>query len=178
MKKLLVLGFLLVSQLNFGQDNFRLNDYEYFTVSTSIDPTSSIKEKGLDIVGEVEYVGVIYTKVGFENFSALKGGYTDIHGVIGLNFTSGYFAKTRYYIGARVAKVYREYKGSYVGWRLNHGLEGGIDYDINDNLFIGLRATYDKRHDQEILYPNDPIEIKFSGFIRLGYKWYYKNRRP
>lgn len=170
MRKLLVLGFLLISQINFAQYQFRFIDYEYFTISTSIDPTSSIKEKGLDILGEVEYVGKVYAKLGVESFSVLTGGYTDFHGAVGLNFTSGYFNKVRYYVGLREAIVWRS-----TGHMVNFGGEAGIDYNINDHMFVGLRSTLDKRYDQEIFGWNP--ELKFSGFVRLGYKWDYRPRR-
>ncbi len=169
MKKLLLLVLVLVAQSSFAQDGFRFLDKQYFTVSTSIDPTSSIKEDGLDIVGELEFVGPIYAKIGVESFSKLTGGYQDFHYGIGLNFTSGYFDTLRYYVGFRQAKVNRN-----GGWRLNNGLEAGVDYNLNDNLFIGLRSTLDKRHDQEIF--SWTPELKFSGFVRLGYKWDCKPR--
>lgn len=114
MRKLLLVAILLIAQPTFAQDGFRFNDIEYFTVSTSIDPTSSIKEKGLDIVGEIEYVGLIYAKVGIESFSKLTGGYQDIHYGVGLNFTSGYFNTLRYYVGFRQARVVRDNT-----WRIN-----------------------------------------------------------
>ena len=171
MKRLLLIIILLSTNLTFAQ--FRVNHFTYFTISSSIDPTSSIKEKGLDFVGEFEFVNVIYAKVGIESFAALTGGYTDIHSSMGINFTSGNFERIRYYTGFRMAKVYRGGEGAF---RIVWGLEGGIDVDIADNIFIGLRGTLDKRYDQEILLLK-PENI-FSGFIRIGYKWYYKNRRP
>lgn len=170
MKKLLLVTLMLITQATFAQaPYFRFNDIEFFTASTSIDPTSSIKENGLDVVGELEYAGLIYAKVGFESFSVLYQGYKDFHYGIGLNFTSGYFNKLRYYVGFRQARVVRDNT-----WRINQGLEAGIDYNLNEHLFIGLRSTLDKRNDQEIQDSNLKPEIKLSGFIRLGYKWYYK----
>lgn len=75
MKKLLLLLVLvLVKQVSFAQDGFRFLDKQYFNISTSIDPTSSIKEQGLDVVGELEFVGPIYAKIGVESFSKLTGG--------------------------------------------------------------------------------------------------------
>lgn len=171
MRKLLLLGVLLISQVNFAQYQFRFLDLEYFTLSTSIDPTSSIKEKGLDIVGEGEVVaGFFYAKLGAESFSVLTGGYKDVHAGLGLNFTSGYFNEVRYYAGIRSAVVFRD-----SGFRWNPGLEAGIDYNLGNNYFVGLRSTLDKRYDQEIL--GWKPELKFSGFVRLGYKWDYHPRR-
>lgn len=171
MKKLLVVGFLLIACLSFAQPpRFRFMDKEYFTVGVSIDPSSSFKEKGLDIVPEIEYVGPIYAKIGFESFSVLQGGYKDVHFGIGANFTSGYNHTFRYYIGTRHAIVFRD--GGYA-W--NQGLEAGIDYNLTDNFFVGLRSTLDKRNEQKIIFGWEP-ETKFSGFVRLGYKWDYKPR--
>lgn len=168
MRKLLLVAVLLIIQATFAQGaRFRFIDYEYFTISTSIDPTSSINEKGLDIVGEIEYVGPVYAKLGVESFSVLTGGYTDFHGGVGVNFTSGYFNKIRYYVGVREAIVWRS-----TGYMANFGGEAGIDYNIGEHMFVGLRSTLDKRYDQEI-FGWEP-ELKVSGFIRLGYKWDYK----
>lgn len=166
--KFKIIFFLIISQLTFSQNSFRINKMEYFTLSTYIDPSSSIKEKGLDIVAEIEYVGTIYTKIGFESFSVLYGGYTDIHAGIGINFTSGYFENIRYYSGIRTACVFR-----YGGYGINYGLESGIDYKISEKLFIGIRATLDIRNEQKVIFGWEP-ENKLSGFIRIGYKWNFK----
>lgn len=151
-----------------AQNGFRINKTEFFTVSVSADPNASIKEKGLNIVGEIEYAGIIYAKAGFESFSSLQGGYKDGHGAVGINFTSGYFEKTRYYAGLRSAIVFRD-----GGMAWNYGLESGVDFNLTDNLFIGLRATADKRNDQYVIF-NWKSETVVSGFIRIGYKWNFK----
>lgn len=151
-----------------AQNGLRINKTEFFTVSTSIDPSASIKEKGFDVVGEIEYAGLVYIKAGFESFSALHGGYTDIHGAVGINLTSGYFEQWRYYAGARISNVWRD-----GGFGTNYGLESGIDYNVSDNFFIGLRAVYDYRLEQKAIYGWNP-EMKFNGFIRIGYRWNFK----
>lgn len=164
-----VIAFLILVSLSVkAQNGFRLNKTEFFTISTSIDPSASIKEKGIDIVGEIEYAGSLYVKAGFESFSALYGGYTDVHGAVGINFTSGYFDTMRYYAGVRTACVFRD-----GGFGVNFGLEYGIDYNISDNLFIGVRATYDRRNEQETIFGWEP-ETKFSGFVRIGYRWDFR----
>jgi len=162
----IIFALLIFSQIT--QAQFKLNKTEYFTVSASIDPTSSFKEKGIDIVGEIEYIGIIYAKGGIESFSVLQGGYTDFHGAIGINFTSGLREYWRYYLGVRMATVFRD--GSFA---VNYGLESGIDYTISKNIFIGLRATLDKRYEQEVIFNWNP-ELKFSGFVRIGYRWNYR----
>ena len=97
MKKLIIL--LLLSNFIFAQRQsfIHFSDKEYFTISAHIDPYASYKENGLDLVGEIEYVGLIYAKMGFESFGVLTGGYFDIHGAIGLNTTLGLFENTRLY---------------------------------------------------------------------------------
>jgi hypothetical protein len=171
MKKLLLLVLVLVAQASFAQNGFRFNDIEYFTISVSVDPSSSFKEKGLDIVSELEYVGKIYAKIGVESFSTLYQGYQDIHYGIGLNFTSGYFNNIRYYVGFRQARVVRNDT-----WRINHGLEGGIQYKLADNFAIGLRTTLDKRYDLEIQDTSLKPIARLSNFITVLYRWDYKPR--
>ena len=172
-KDIIVLSIIFVLSV-FGacslqaQSGLRINKTEFFTTSVAVDPSASIKENGLDIVGEIEYAGSVYVKVGFESFSALYGGYTDVHGAIGINFTSGYFETMRYYAGVRTACIFRD-----GGFGINFGLESGIDYQLSDNLFIGLRATYDRRNEQKIIFGWEP-ETKLSGFLRIGYRWDFK----
>lgn len=164
---------LLFCNIAIAQTGFRFNGYEYFTASVSIDPTSSVKEHGLDIVSELEFVGKGgYVKVGLESFSVLEGGYTDFHAGAGVSFTTGMHEDWRFYTGVRVSCVFRD-----GGHGVNPGLEGGIDYDVLPNLAVGLRGTYDYRAEQEIIFNWKP-ETKLSGFIRVSYKWYFKGRSP
>lgn len=169
MKKLILILLLCNSLFAQKQSFIHFSDKEYFTISTHIDPFASYKEKGLDIVGEIEYVGFIYAKMGFESFGALTGGYFDIHGAAGLNLNLGLFDQTRLYAGARMAKVDRN--GAF---RINYGLEAGIQQRLGEHYFIGLRTTLDKRYDQEIFRWKP--ENKLSGFITFGYRWDYKRR--
>lgn len=167
--KINILLFLF-SAIGFAQSEFRFNKKEIFTITATVDPVASFKEKGIDFVSELEYSGTIYAKVGIESFEALYGGYKDIHSALGLNFTSGMYEEFRYYGGIRLAKVHRGDSS-----RPLFGQELGIDYNLSDNLFIGLRFTRDKRTDQEIF--NWKPEIKYSSFIRIGYKWDCKKNR-
>jgi hypothetical protein len=169
MKRLFTLILLGTVQFLTAQHELRFNATEFFTISGSVDPVSSINESGLDIVGEIEYVGFIYAKAGFESFSALYGGYRDVHGAVGINLTTGLYEKARFYGGIRLAKVDR---GSDGAFRPIYGIEGGIDFDFTNKFFIGIRGTIDKRYDQEIF--GWTPELKCSGFIRMGYKWYYR----
>ena len=140
----------------------QFNKAEYFTASLSIDPTASIKEKGLNVVAEVEYVGLIYAKASIESFDVLPGGYFSYGAAIGTNVMIG--KRVRNYIGIRGGAVRRN--GATNGI---YGFEAGIDVNITDNLFIGLRATYDKRYDMIAL--QNPVIWRENGFIRIGYKF-------
>lgn len=143
----------------------RFNDVEYFTISTSIDPGASIKEGGINILAEIEYSGLIYAKAGFESFEALKGGYFDVHGAIGLNLNVGRSVRT--YAGLRAAVVFRNDAPNAI-----HGFEGGIDYNVSENFFVGVRGTYDHRYDMKAF--QWPVIWRESFFIRIGYKWNWK----
>ena len=159
MKKLTIA--LLFPILSFSQ--IRFNDVEYFTISMINDPRASVKEGGFYIGGELEYVGKIYTRVGVDNFSVLQDGYTAVVGGIGLNLTSGYFEKIRYYAGVRLGAIKRAETNATAG------LEAGIDFSVGENAFIGIRTSYDYRSDQEFYdYPNHMIT---SGYLRFGIKF-------
>lgn len=171
MKKLIIA--LLFFNVAMAQTGFRLNPTEYFTARVFVDPTSYIKENGLDLGTEIEFVGKGgYVKLGVESFSVLEGGYTDLHAGGGVTFTSGMYEDWRYYAGVRTACVWRN-----GGYGINYGLEGGIDYDVLPNLAVGLRCTYDYRAEQEIIFNWKP-ETKFSGFVTVSYKWYFKKNTP
>lgn len=143
--------------------SFHVKDTEDFTLSIITDPRASFKEGGLFIGAEIEYSGSIYTRVGVSNFAVLKDGYTELIGGIGVNFSSGYFDKVRYYTGIRLGVIKRQ------AGNATAGLEAGIDFKITDNLFIGMRATYDYRSDFKFYdYPN---EMRGSGYLRIGTKF-------
>ncbi len=157
-----VILLLLVTSFSFAQSNFRLNKAEYFAASIVIDPRASIKEKGLNIGAEIEYVGSVYVKASVTNFAVLKDNYTDIIGSAGLSFTSGYFEKVRYYVGARSGIIKRAVIYPTLG------VECGIDIMITDSAFIGLRSTYDRRGDAKYYEGNEWV---YSGFIKIGIKF-------
>jgi hypothetical protein len=161
MKKLI---FLLLAVTSLNAQALKFNDVEYFTASIIVDPSASIKENGLFIGSEIEYVGLIYTRVGISSFAVLEDGYIEAIGGIGLNLTSGYFNTTRYYFGGRLGVINRQSTNPTAG------VEAGFDINLGESFFLGLRATYDYRSDQEFYdYPN---HMQYSGFIRLGYKWF------
>lgn len=162
---IIITVLLLSISTLFAQNRFvHFNQDEFFTASLAVDPTSSIKENGLNVVAEIEYAGIIYAKAGVESFAELAGGYWDYHGAIGINLM---FGNIRTYVGARGAIVARNNATNGVP-----GFEAGFDIPIG-NWFIGARATYDKRYDM-LAVGYTPI-WRESGFIRIGYKWDFKN---
>jgi hypothetical protein len=164
MKTILIIIVLLTSTLCFSQSQFRLNRTESFNFGVVIDPYASFKENGLNIGAEIEYSGLVYTRASITSFSTLNGGYLDLIGAFGVNFTSGMFERFRYYAGGRLGFIKRS--GSTYP---TVGLEAGIDYCITDNVFVGLRATYDKRSDFE--FYGEPSEMRKSGYVKLGFKF-------
>jgi len=162
-KKSIISASLLFCFASYSQSNFRLNDKQFFAVSVVVDPSASYKEKGLCIGVEIETVRQVYVRASITNFSALKDGYTDFTGAFGLSFTSGYFERVRYYAGGRLGLIYRTeiYPTA--------GIEAGIDVMLSDTFFVGVRSSYDYRSDFEFYdYPN---EMRYSGFIKAGFKF-------
>lgn len=164
MKNLKLLMLLLLAIPMTAQTGFRLGDTEYFTASISVDPAASVKEKGLNLVAEVEVVSYWkYVKLSIQEFAILEGGYLDASGGLGVNVTSGYFNQWRGYAGFRLGLIAR---GNY-NYPLS-GTEIGLDYNL-ENLFIGLRATGDYRTDFK--FSGAEPEMVYSGFIRIGAKF-------
>ena len=93
----------------------------------------------------------------------LEGGYIDLCGAVGLNFTSGLFEPLRYYIGIRGGTIIRE------GGHPLFGYEAGVDVNITESFFMGLRGTYDYRSDMEF-WGTEPM-YRFNGTVRIGYKF-------
>ena len=163
MKTIKLLSVLLLTSVSFAQVDF--GKKEYFTFSVGIDPTATIERKSPNLVAEIELVEKsFYIKAGVQILPALEGGYIDYAGGAGINITSGIFEEFRYYGGVRLGVIKRE-SYSYPLF----GFEGGIDYNISESTFIGLRSTYDKRTDFE--FWGGETEYRLSGFIRLGVKF-------
>jgi len=161
MKKLLLLALLTTTMVN---AQIRFIDKEYFTTSIAIDHSASVKEKGVDIVGEIELVSYWkYVKFNVQSFSVLEGGYLDGVGGFGINLTKGKFDAWRLYSGGRIGFINRS---KYVYPLV--GIESGIDYNI-ERIFIGLRATGDYRSDFK--YSGANPSMRYSGFIRIGTKF-------
>ena len=157
MKKIIVLASLLAISANAQNKNFN--------VSISIDPKATIKEASLNLVAEIELQErVFYIKATTQVLTALEGGYLDFGGGMGLNTTLGLFEPFRVYGGIRLGIIKRGSQ-SYPLF----GYESGIDYNLSEDYFIGLRATYDNRED--FLYSGADPFYRFSGFVRFGYRF-------
>ena len=165
MKKLII-ALLLVSNITFGQIRFLRG--ESFNVSIAVDPSASIKEKSPNLVFEIEALSSdVYVKSNLQILPALLGGYSDISGGIGLNLTSGYFSKIRYYGGVRMGLIFRGFTEGRTYTYPLIGIEAGINHYISSNTFIGIRATGDYRSDFK--YSGAPSSIRYSGFIKVGF---------
>lgn len=151
----LMLSWGLASAQPFGLPEERA------VLSVFVDPGASVKENGLDIGFEFGYEGVIYAKLQFENFDALQGGYTSFGAAVGGNIQQGKF---REYLGIRGAKVWRNGSSNPI-----IGFEGGIDYWLDSQFAVGLRATADWREDMELLELDTAI-WRVSGFVKLTWK--------
>ena len=135
---------------------------EYFTTSLAIDPNATIKD-GINITPEVELVSYWkYIKLNCQFQPDLLGGYFDYAGSFGINLTSGYFYKYRAYTGIRVGHIRRAQYGYPLA-----GFEGGIDYNISDKFFVGIRGTGDYRNDFKFSGANPAM--RYSGTIRAGF---------
>ena len=157
MKKIIVLASLLAISANAQNKNFN--------VSISIDPKATIKEESINLVAEIELQErVFYIKATTQVLTALEGGYLDFGGGIGLNTTLGLFEPFRVYGGIRLGIIKRGSQ-SYPLF----GYESGIDYNLSEDYFIGLGATYDDRED--FLYSGADPFYRFSGFVRFGYRF-------
>lgn len=167
MKTFKLLILLLVFSSVAAQNNPfhpRFMDDNYFTLSIAIDPIASYKEKGPNLVGEIEVIsGWQYVKGSVQIFPKLEGGYIDIVGAMGINITTDIFNTFRYYGGVRCGVIYRENYGYPL-----FGIEGGIDRNF-ENWFIGIRGTGDYRSDFK--YSGANPEIRYSGWVRLGIKF-------
>jgi hypothetical protein len=166
MKKLL-LAILFVSMTASAQ---QFGQSEYFTASIYVDPAGSVKENGINLGSEIELVNYgMYVKAGFQSFDALTGGYMDLTGAGGVNVTWGIFEEVRTYAGIRLGFIKRGYKVNDPQTYPLFGLEGGVDYSVTDNFFVGLRSTYDYRED--FIWSGSNEEYQFSGFVRAGFKF-------
>lgn len=131
-------------------------------ISVSVDPSASFKEKNLDVLLEYEYSKSLYYKVGYEYFS-LEPKYSDVHIGFGKVIKLDSEDKYKSYIGIRGGVVFRDKHNSPL-----YGLETGLDYQVINKVYLGLRGTLDYRTEGRNLGWDD--FIRGSGFVRLTYK--------
>lgn len=168
MKKIMLLGVLLIGTI--GNSQVRFEDKEYFTASLSVDPMATIKEKSPNLVAEVELVSYWkYVKANLQVLPDLKGGYLDLAGEFGVNLTSGYFEKFRYYGGIRLGCIQRGFtEGQNYTYPLV-GYSAGINYNLSNKVFVGVRGTGDYRSDFKY-WGGAPV-VRYSGFVKLGFNF-------
>ena len=171
MKTITIIALLMISLLSTAQFGISLQKKEQFLISTHVDVGASIEENGMNQVLEFEYTGAFgYVKGGFEYFLGTPvTDYYEWHSAFGFNIVSGYNELFRFYSGIRLGRIYRPDYGEAAFY----GFELGGTIKLNNNLRLGLRATTDKRFDQDLL--NDPIFWRNSGFITMT--WTVKNLR-
>lgn len=138
---------------------------EKMTIGVFVDPNASINESGLNYGVELGYEGIIFYRLQYESFSALKGNYSSFGFSIGGNIQQKDIRKNTFteYLGVRAFNVYRN--GGFI---MSYGIESGIDFALKNKLSLGLRITYDYRNDQWLL--NNDTFWRFSSFIKLSYK--------
>jgi len=158
MKKLLLLlmcNIGLAQQLDFC-------DTEYTTISVTIEPNSSIKEKSLNATFEFQYsCHWLYIKPSVQILPSIN--YVDTAVGLGILLDKGYYQDLIFYSGIRLGYIHRG-----VTYPL-FGFEGGFDRKITNNVYIGLRATYDWRTDFE--FSQADAEYQFNGGVKLTYKF-------
>lgn len=164
----LTLAFLVIGMISTAQ--IRFIDKEYFITSVSIDPSATIKEGSPNLVAELGLVSYWkYVSANIQILPALEGGYMDYGASFGVNLTADYFTTFRYYGGVRLGTIKRGLNSGTICTYPLAGFEGGVDFNINETLFIGLRGTGDYRSDFK--YSGADPEIRYSGFIKLGLKF-------
>lgn len=100
MKKFLLIAFFVMGITLNAQ--VRFIDKEYGFISLSIDPSASVKEKGLNLIGEIGLVSYWkYVGLTVQEFTVLEGGYLDVVGEFGVNLTSDRYNNIRYYAGGK-----------------------------------------------------------------------------
>jgi len=159
MKKILLLS-LFALQVNAQELNF--GSTEYTTISVTIEPASSVKEKSLNATFEFQYsVHWLYIKPSVQILPSIN--YVDTALGLGILLDKGYYQDWVFYSGIRLGYIHRGATYPLFGW------ECGFDRKITDNLYLGLRATYDWRTDFD--FSQADAEYQFNGGIKLTYKF-------
>jgi len=158
MKKL-ILALLLT---NLASAQIKFGSTEYVSTSITIEPKSSIKEKSLNATFEFQYTcHWLYIKPSVQILPSIN--YIDTALGLGVVLDKGYYQDWIYYAGIRLGYIHRGATYPLFGW------EAGFDRKITDNLYIGLRATYDWRTDFDFSYSD--AEYQFNGGIKATWKF-------
>jgi hypothetical protein len=161
--KLKFICILLFSMIEASAQEIRFMDHEYFTCSAFGSPTTSINKTDFNFGIDIELVSYAkYVRLGINRIENIESNYTYLIGSFGLNLTSGYFDKLRYYLGLRSGLINRN-KGMYP----TTGIECGIDFDLTEDLYVGFKATYDYRSDKVAI--SLPKKWEESTCFRIGY---------
>ncbi len=164
MKQLLVIPLMLIALIGNSQNGIRIPTDEHFIVNVFLDYADDKQGgTGTNFVIEAGYSGFVEAKLGLESFSKLTGGYFDLHGAIGFKIVNGLKEQWNYYVGIRLAVVWRN-----DGYKPVPGLELQFTYDITDRWAFGVRYTNDHRYDMELL--EWKVKNVSSAFVVLTYK--------
>ena len=153
---------ILTTSSIYGQIQF--GESKQSNIGIILDPGASIKEGGLNLGVEIDYVeNGLYIHSGIQTFSALSGKYIDWTTAMGVNLKYGYFDNYKIYAGGRLGLINRG-GNTYP----TAGIECGFDYIFDNGLMIGLRATDDYRSDFE--FWGGKAEFRRSGFLKIGFR--------
>lgn len=146
MKTFISILFLFISIYSYSQER----------VNISMEANPINLTVGTSIELELNW---FYAKVGLTTKQSSYS-YSDIHGVIGINYHQGYFDTTRYYAGLRLGRIVR---GSNQSYQELVGLETGLDLKLLEGLYLGPLISYDLNNSvQDKTYRlNTSIKISF-----------------
>lgn len=162
MKKLIITVLLIVGMTVSAQKK------EYSNISLAIDPSASIKEKSPNVVVELELVSYWkYVKASVQVLPDLKGGYIDLTGGFGGNVILDRFSRARVYSGVRLGFIKRGFTSDKTFTYPLAGVEGGINYNLSESFYVGVRGTGDYRSDFK--YSGAEPSMRYSGFVKIGF---------
>jgi len=162
MNKLILTVFLAIGMVVNAQNR------EYFKFNVEVDPSATVKEKSPNLNFSLEVISYWkYAKVSTQFLPGLKGGYLDFGGGVGITTTVDRFDKVRVYGGGRLGLIKRGFNENKTFTYPLAGLEAGVDYNINDNISIGVRSTGDYRSDFK--YSGANPSMRYSSFLKIGF---------